>query len=629
MNCSFCGRELRAGAKFCPFCGTRAPGEEPKNPVCTIVVPEETAEPVKKQKKKAVPEDDFIITETVTRPEKKSVEKENKKEKKKERVTDSVEETVAEPVTETAGETPKKKKGKKKLIIVLAAVVACLAVIFAAVSVMALGLFADKTAGAPIEAYTYSGGACLCYGDGKLMRIDGEIDSAYMTPDGKKVVYIEKTGAVRWTKTGKDGGAVIYNGTSEEEISIIGLCNEMVFFSAGECVCRYDFEESSFLRVDLTDVQDAAVSSSVYTSGEGGAFGYVKENAVWVLPSDENAARQIGSYPKTASVNLYDVSCDGEAVLWSVNDNGTLTLYLYTDGNTDILETVKAEEMAGKAVYSMTCPTESSELLVITSHSSGTVYIKKDEYAFEKFELADAVGVSAVYSADGMPLAACDEVDADEALYVGGVQENGLYSLYMVRSGGSSALLMNDIEEYKISGERILYISASGSAYAAEVNVKTLALKSNMKLAEKAYSVHGAIKGGRYAYVTVEMSEGMLDLYRYDIKAKAFQKIGTNVSSDIHVSEDGKKVYYYISVGENTEKGYTAGTLCVADKKGSTQISTNVIIGTLTSNLVTGEIDDDSIWFETYVSDTAESYLYNAVFCDGKTASPVVMRITK
>ena len=31
MNCSFCGKEIKAGAKFCAFCGTRAPSEQPRN----------------------------------------------------------------------------------------------------------------------------------------------------------------------------------------------------------------------------------------------------------------------------------------------------------------------------------------------------------------------------------------------------------------------------------------------------------------------------------------------------------------------------------------------------------------------------------------------------------------------
>ena len=66
--------------------------------------------------------------------------------------------------------------------------------------------------------------------------------------------------------------------------------------------------------------------------------------------------------------------------------------------------------------------------------------------------------------------------------------------------------------------------------------------------------------------------------------------------------------------------GVRYSTLKAYDVKleSSSTVSADVVEYSLTSNILTGEIDPDSLWFEKYQSSKEESYVFNLCHYDGK-----------
>ena len=322
MNCSFCGKELKAGAKFCAFCGTRAPSEQPKN-----IVGEYTP-PIKQETAYETPES----VETV---EKTSAEAPISKE-----TALDVNETVnsykaEEPAKELeieqesvqadggAEKKPVRAKNKKKIVVALVAVFVALAVIIAALAVSFTVFFAPKTANTPVGAYTYNGGACICYGNGKMINLKGNITEAYLTPDEERIVCINNGKTVCYLTTGKSDIREIFTVGGDKELHIISVSNDMIWFATDECLYRFVFERSEFSTViDKVDVLNTAVlSSSGYLSADESAVAYVRNNVIFVMTPKNGIERSITGVSADATVRIHDVSCDGEAILWSEYSN--------------------------------------------------------------------------------------------------------------------------------------------------------------------------------------------------------------------------------------------------------------------------------------------------------------------
>ena len=349
MNCSFCGKEIKEGAKFCHFCGTRAPSELPKNIVAATasVTGEESGNVIETAKEfvdAATPQAEPQTTAENLFSAQETAQAESSVEEIA--VSDETTAPNAQKIQMDTGITDvqanRKPKSKKKLFVILSAVIVALAVVFSALAICLVQVFADSAPTTPIKAYTYSKGACICYDNGKLININGSLQNAYITPDRERVIYVDKNGKLCWYATDKDTKHDIYDFNSTDTVEIVGICNDMIFFVANSTLYRYSFDEFVFTTVVGSDGLDSAViSSSVYYSGDFGTVAYVRNGGIYVLSEDAFSPNLITHATTTATLKIHDVSCDGELVLWSSYENGIYTLYLWTEdtnGKGDILK---------------------------------------------------------------------------------------------------------------------------------------------------------------------------------------------------------------------------------------------------------------------------------------------------
>ena len=636
MNCSFCGKELKVGAKFCTFCGTRAPTEQPKNVVGEYTPPirkdpvdvaQETLEKAEMPKKEAAPKEAT----------------DNKFEKKFEAVNEEqvdISTSVAKetPAAQEAVPTVEKKprRGKKKLVIALVAAVVALAVIIAALAVSFTVFFAPKAPNLPISAYSYSSGACICYGDGKMINLRGNITDAYLTPDTERIICVNNGVTVCYLETGKSDIREIFTVGADKKVNVVSVCNDMVLFATDECLYSYAFEDGVFNTViDNKDVLSSAVlSTSAYVSADGASVAYIRDNNLFVMtPDDHRSERMVCPVSANAQTRVHDVSCDGEAILWSEFSSGMFTLYLsceesmYGKGQIIMQQTVTDESALSR--YTLNCPMESSDMLVITSSSDNNVYVKRDDASVSLITLSGAVGVSSVLNGEGKRMVMCDEVDAEDNFIICATDKDGDNALYGANASGLTTCLIPKLSSFDMGDGVIAYVTADERAYVARFDAKKLILKSNVILSDNVDNVYVADKGGKYVYATSSTDESTAELMRFDIKAGSLERITSGVHPLIHLSEDGNTVYYYLAVESDSTSGLSKGLLSSYGKKGTSVISRDVIVGSLTSNRLSGEIDPKSAWFEMFTGNIGDSYTYNAMFYNGKTPTSIVRSIMK
>ena len=107
------------------------------------------------------------------------------------------------------------------------------------------------------------------------------------------------------------------------------------------------------------------------------------------------------------------------------------------------------------------------------------------------------------------------------------------------------------------------------------------------------------------------MYEGSDALYLGKYENGKTTRIGSTVSETVHVSYDGKSVYYYVNRSAS-DSDFNVGRLYCNTGESTVIITEDAVVGGITSNLVYGYIDPKRIWV---VSDG-----YDGVqFYNGKT----------
>ena len=145
MKCSFCGKELKEGAKFCFFCGTRIriDGEERrKAPIAEEIKPvEEAVQPVEIQEAESVE----ALGETAFEGNAQDTVADVEEQTSEHTVENNFEplakeEPVTVAYTETAEGTTENKKRKKKSVIIIAAALAVALLVGAIGGIFALSM---------------------------------------------------------------------------------------------------------------------------------------------------------------------------------------------------------------------------------------------------------------------------------------------------------------------------------------------------------------------------------------------------------------------------------------------------------------------------------------------------------
>lgn len=668
MFCMKCGKQLPDDARFCPSCGASIAQSAPEPQ------PETVAQPFT---------DDTPANEGA------------------QFTTNDV------PVDDTPAEEMPPKKKKKKLGLILGIVIpAAVVLLLAVASVLWFLLFREHPKADAIYAYVdNSGTAYVCYENGKVVKISGDISEAYMTPDRSKIVVVEEEGQTYWTdvkksekhKISEDGEAEIYFVTDRFVMLLVereknGEYKEELF--------RYEFDTEKSVSVFTEEKEpDSVIYSDPSYGAQDIAFAVAEDGKIKILTPDSNKFKDIATYNKEDTVELIGISSDGETVAWSTSKSGKYSVILHRDGKEetvangdvssleittdnymDYIENYIEEtydeskydtivdyayqirleweqEMAsvgesdrakffaqklneyykssGDAPSFDMSVDPNNEIVVITGDDK-TVFVKDGDV--QKVTLPSDVYSDTVYTTNGLTLEREENASSADGYYVS-VRESdkaddgtSLISVYYISfKDGERTKLISKIKDVMFCENKIVYMDKNEAMNCAVINTKKAELEDEQRIGNDIWYMMAADGNSNYIYFLKEYSteDGTYDLYVYDVEDDDSEKIASDVDFDINVSVDGKNVYYFTDMAHDDDNYVSYGTLKVYNVKSeeSKTISNDVIVYSLTSNLISGEIDPKSFWIEKYQNSTSESYNFNVCYYDGKTVSNIVKNL--
>lgn len=668
MFCMKCGKQLPDDAKFCPSCGASVaqPAPEPQ--------PETVAQPFT---------DDTPINEGAQFT------------------------TNDMPVDDTLAENMPPKKKKKRLGLILGIVIPVATVVLLAVaSVLWFWLFREQPKADAIYAYVdNSGTAYVCYENGKVVKISGDVVEAMMTPDRSKIVVVEEEGQVYWTdikksekhKISEDGEAEIYFVTDRFVMLLVEREKNDEY---KEELFRYEFDTERSVNVFSEEKEpDSSISSDPSYGAQDISFAVAEDGKIKILTPDSNKLEDIATYNKEDTVELIGISSDGETVAWSKSKAGKYSVVLYSDGKEetvvsgdvsspeitadnymDYLEDYVEEtydeskydsiddysyqlglkwgqEMAnagesdiakffakklneyyrssGDAPSFDMSVDPNNEVVVIVGDDK-TVFVKDGEV--QKVTLPSDVSSNTVYTTNGLIIEKDEDARKADGYYVS-VKENektddgmSLISIYYISfKDGERTKLISKIKNAAFAENKIIYIDKNDAMNCAVVNTKKAELEDEQRIGNDISYATAADGNSDYIYFLKNYSEvdDTYDLYVYDVEDDDSEKIASDVDFDISVSVDGKNVYYFTDMAYDDANRVSYGTLKVYNVKSeeSKTVSNDVIVYSLTSNLISGEIDPKSFWIEKYQNSTSESYNFNICYYDGRTVSNIVKNL--
>ena len=619
MKCSFCGKELNEGVKFCYFCGTRVKNAEAQVATDNTHIPVENTN---------IPEEKIApaFDDTIASP------------KEEESGGANI------PFSETAFVTEEKpapqKRGKKKLVVIIAAALAAV-IFFGAAAVGLSKAFAGNDDYIPVAISAYvsaSGEGYVCYGNGKTFHLGSNVKEAVLTADRKRAIVLEKTGSVYWKNIKNGEQTYVYNATVGET-ELISVCDNMIFYAVSNTQTKqmqdpatgmytdyeekqttyysYSFDKSAMYRLGSEEELDAiAFSLTSQLSCESGAVAYAKDGEVYTYGGVSPTS--VGSYDeKNDNVEIMSVSPDGDAVVWGVQSTTTsqTVIYLYTSSGIHTLDSFGAGETVS-ASYAMNCPTASSEELVIVC--SDSVFVKKGNDVTEIL-LPDKVASPYAYGIDGRMISASRDFDAKDGFFVL-TQSGDAYDVYMIKASGERNRIVSDIDDFAVADGMLVY-ERDGKLSIAELDVKDGELEDTVSI-PKASDTVSMRAVGKYVYFTDDGGA----LYSYSVKKQETERIYADVDYFIP-SDDGKTVYFVIDVTSDPNEITYGDLIRYTPKDGNERIDENVLVSSITSGLLGEVVEDGNIWYETYATATDMGYKFHSVYYNGKEPRSVITNI--
>lgn len=333
MFCVKCGKQLPDDANFCNYCGAA---------IAKIPTDEETVsqDPIAKaveEEPKAAP-----IPEVPAEPEEKPQEQT---------------EAAAESTPQPKENKPKKKHKKAFWIGIAAAAVLLVAIVVVCALVLGGNDRVSRALPALIDA---DGVAYVNYGDGKVIKLSGDVSNASISPDRSKIVVLEKEGDLYWQDVKKDKKQIIVEFDKNETVTVESVGDRFVLYAierklndgnSSKEFFRYNYKENksvSGAKLDIT--KDNALTlfgragHSVITGDT--AFIFRKNKTVNLLAPDSDEPITLTSADSTSFVDNLGVSDDGKTAIWTEAKAGKYTLVLWMNGEKEILFTDDAEPLS-------------------------------------------------------------------------------------------------------------------------------------------------------------------------------------------------------------------------------------------------------------------------------------------
>ncbi len=601
MFCIHCGKQLSDDARFCSACGA---------PVIGAVEPDAS-------------DNASFVTENANVEANEPVDQQT---------TETQDDQDSAWIPFDSQEVVEPPKKKKRLGLILGITIPAVLLTIAAV-VIAIFMFSSTAYLEPslISAYVSENGtAYVCYNDGQCVEIGDGIKNAYMTPNRQYIVVETKKGRLYVTdaKLSKEVELLKINGESEE---IIYACFDtgVFYYKADEedeevTFYFYSFESKNGDSVKImsgkrSDYQDMGFSNVTY-SRDSAAFAYALNGRIYVYVAGDEEARKIANYDTNTSISFVGVAKDGKTVAWMQNESdGSNILKLYDGVSASTVTTIDKDE---ELIYPSMCFSADGALWTMTCRD--TLYYRQGEGKMKKVSLPEDVS-SSIYTSNGYHLLLDTQAAKATGLYVS--TADNVYFVNL-KEATRSKLVSGAENGWGVLGDTLFFTNEDDVLYAASVNAQKGTIGEKNKVTSDVDRIAYAQGQDNYVYYlkNVDYDEDKLegDLYVYDVKANESVRIESNVYPSLEVSTDGKTVYYFEDVSEaNTENSsVTYGTLksYSSTKEKIAKIADDVIVYSVTSNFMTGELDPSSMWFKVYENAKKDTYQYTVSYYNGKEA---------
>ncbi|MBP3370060.1 MAG: zinc-ribbon domain-containing protein [Clostridia bacterium] len=240
------------------------------------------------------------------------------------------------------------------------------------------------------------------------------------------------------------------------------------------------------------------------------------------------------------------------------------------------------------------------------------------------------------YSTNGLPIYQDMNINKAKGYYVitsdTTIDSNGVskttQTVYLIAfKDGERVKLVSDVTQCTFSEDKILFVEED-SLKMAKVDMKKAELVDEQKVANDVHTLIVADANSDYIYFTKNYSstDVTTDLYVYDVKDGESEKIESDIFPYVTVGTDGLNVYFFTDVA-STSALYGTFKVYNVKKEKITTIAGDVIVGSSTSRLLSGEMDPKYIWYARYQNSTDTSYEYNVCFYNGKESVSVVKNL--
>jgi hypothetical protein len=473
-----------------------------------------------------------------------------------------------------------------------------------------------------------------------LWAYDGDI--SVLRPDSEKTEVIssyKKEEKIVLCGISADGKTAVWTSAENGKYSVV-LCRN----GSQETVSQGDLDAPEITANNyqnyLSDYLNETYDSEKYATVDDYKNAVMEE---WAKSEEEDSSSNNSETENNDEENVGEESTDADPVTpgENISDETEANAMRSSDGATQtasqetIIKKLKDYFRTKSAAPFFNVDIDPKNKIMTINGADRTILVNGNK--IEENKLPSELYSVLSYSTNGLPLYQDMNVKKAKGYYIitedvttesdGTTKTSQTVYLIMFKDG-ERVKLISDVTQCKFSEDKLLFVQED-CLRMAKVDMKKVELVNEEKVANDVFGSIIADSNSDYIYFLKGYSsaDNTADLYVYDVKEGESEKIESDVHpSRLAVGTDGLNVYYYSDVAST---GATYGTFKVYNVKREkiTTISGDVVLGSPTSYLESGEINPEYIWYKRYQNRTDTSYEYNVCFYNGKDSVSVVKNL--
>jgi hypothetical protein len=476
----------------------------------------------------------------------------------------------------------------------------------------------------------------------KLSDLDDDIKWAAVTPDRNNIVYLTEEGTLYAIAADAVEAEKIASNVSEvDKLENSGLVYKEQFDNSSDDLFvyyRYTFSDKEIVKLGLVYkliyAEDSLDMAYVLFDGieNRESLKSIKDlkMSVRILKNDSVESETLStiSYDNIYDVTLLAISENANKLIWSEEESSTSgeRVYIYADGDKDVLCSVDGSVINVQYNNDMS-------LITFTDRKNSVFYAAVNGDT-EKYRLPNDISWEDIYTDKGE---VSESTSSTKGFYVSCYTGNSYYNydLYWVDNEGDREKIAENLQDYRIINDKIIYLDEEDRLYSAKLSEREII--DETKIAGDVEGFYLANDGETIYYYKDLGGSNVWTLFAYTGKGDP-EKISSEAagvySPLFYISDDAKYVYYFEDI-EKVGSRY-CGTLMkysLKDKE-STKIAGEVLTYSLSDGkahddyIFANTIDSDCFMYKKYLTDDGTDVVYNLVLFDGKDSKVIADNLT-